>query len=163
MDKEELKRILEKLYRLTLLFPKKEPLRYKIREIAIEIFSQVYGSKASFNPLIEKLDLLIDFLNFAKSQNWVKNSKINEVIEGYEKIREELKERNNIMKLNFRQEKILDILKEKKRVQVGDLKEIFPNLSKRTIRRDLVQLVKLGYVLRTGEVSTTFYQLKNGE
>ena len=39
MDKEILIQLTVDLYRLTLLFPKKEPLRYKIRELADDILA----------------------------------------------------------------------------------------------------------------------------
>ena len=49
MTKEEILKLTHDLYRLTLLFPKKEPLKYKIREIGIEIL-------ADLTKWIEKID-----------------------------------------------------------------------------------------------------------
>ena len=40
MNKDFLLKITNELYRLTLLFPKKEPLRYKMRELADDILAQ---------------------------------------------------------------------------------------------------------------------------
>jgi len=39
MDPNHLLQITNELYRLTLLFPKKEPLRYKMRELADDILA----------------------------------------------------------------------------------------------------------------------------
>ena len=39
MDKNSLIELTNKVYKLTLLFPKKEPLRYKIREVADDILA----------------------------------------------------------------------------------------------------------------------------
>ena len=39
MDKNSLERITKNLYELTLLFPKKESLRYKTREVANDILA----------------------------------------------------------------------------------------------------------------------------
>lgn len=39
MEKKFLLQITNELYRLTLLFPKKEPLRYKMRELADDILA----------------------------------------------------------------------------------------------------------------------------
>jgi DeoR/GlpR family transcriptional regulator of sugar metabolism len=64
--------------------------------------------------------------------------------------------------MNERQKKILEILKEKGKIQVGQIKEFFPNVSKRTLRRDFQSLVKKGIIERIGEKNKTFYQLKNG-
>ncbi len=62
--------------------------------------------------------------------------------------------------LQDRQKKILDILKEKGSAQVKDFKEVFPNVSKRTLRRDFRNLMGQGLVERVGEKNNTFYQLK---
>jgi DeoR/GlpR family transcriptional regulator of sugar metabolism len=54
----------------------------------------------------------------------------------------------------------LEILEEKRRVQVGDLKEVFPKVSKRTLRRDFKFLIQQGLVEKVGEKNNTFYQLR---
>ena len=58
-----------------------------------------------------------------------------------------------------RQKKILEILKEKGRAQVGDFKKVFPEVSKRTLRRDFRSLVSQKLVDRIGEKNNTFYQI----
>jgi len=57
---------------------------------------------------------------------------------------------------NDRCEKILEILEAKGEVHLKKLKELFPNVSEMTIRRDLVSLERAGYLVRTygGAVST---------
>jgi len=159
MDKEKLTYLTEKIYKITLLFPKKEPLRYKIREIATDILEKLLSSKISKNPVIDDLEILHSFLEIAKKQNWVSPREIEEIQKGYEEVKKEISEKSSQQKLNSRQEKILEILKEKKKVQIWQLKEHFPSVSKRTLRRDLAKLVSLGHVLRKGEISNTFYQL----
>jgi hypothetical protein len=161
MDKIYLTQLTEKIYKISLLFPKKEPLRYKIRDIATEILSKVLNSRISHNPVYEELEILDSFLEIAKKQNWVAYREIEEIQKEYKRIREEILEKITQKKLNSRQEKILQVLKEKGKIQVWQLKEYFPNISKRTLRRDLARLISLGHVLRTGQVSNTFYQLKD--
>jgi len=63
--------------------------------------------------------------------------------------------------LNQRQKKILDVLKEKEKVQVQDLQEFFPKVTKRTLRRDLDGLLKTDFIKRKGEWSKVFYVLNN--
>ncbi len=60
---------------------------------------------------------------------------------------------------NERQKKILEILKKRDYLQVKDLKEIFPSISKRTIRRDFVYLLKLGIIGREGKKNETIYKI----
>jgi predicted HTH transcriptional regulator len=64
-----------------------------------------------------------------------------------------------VQQTSSRQEKILTFLKEKERLQVKDLKNVFPEISKRTLRRDFEQLLKKGLVVRMGEKNNTFYQV----
>ena len=59
-----------------------------------------------------------------------------------------------------RYKRILEILKEKREAQVRDLKEIFPQISKRTLRRDFDYLLKRGLVERMGDKNRTVYKLK---
>ena len=59
-----------------------------------------------------------------------------------------------------RKDKILEILKQREKAQVGDFKEVFPEVSKRTLRRDFKSLMEEGLVERMGEKSATFYKIK---
>ena len=59
-----------------------------------------------------------------------------------------------------RQNRIMEFLKEKGDAQVWEIQEIFPGVSKRTIRRDFVSLLKQGLIERTGERNTTAYRLR---
>ena len=63
--------------------------------------------------------------------------------------------------LGSRKTKIINILKEKKQIQVGEINKILSDVSKRTLRRDFQDLLKQGLVERIGESNDTFYQLKH--
>lgn len=214
MDRKNLIELTNKIYRQTLLFPKKEPLRYKIREVADEILANIINleSLTSSNPgkyagianqkekeiifTIEKdLDVINSYFEIAKWQNWVNYFDILEIQEEYDRIKcnliEEIKrievkeEIENIdkstekilitglnqienksqittkkIKLEPRKEKILKILERIERIQVGEINKLFPEVSKRTIRRDFQKLVKQGIIERLGERNNTFYRLK---
>src|SRR4030042_6519234 len=74
MDKEFLIQLTNKLYSLTLLFPKKEPLRYKIREVATNFLT---------NPNKEELETLNSLFEVALVQNWVSPSDVLLIKEEY--------------------------------------------------------------------------------
>ncbi len=164
------------LYRLTLLFPKKEPLRYKMREVADEIL---------IKPNEKNLEVLDNFFGVAAVQNWVSSSEILAIQTEYANLREELKKKNNpgenpivevqpqqvlqpqpilenqtVSEKNERQEKILAFLKENGRVQVWQIKQVFPEVTKRTLRRDFEYMLRQGVIERIGERNNTFYQTK---
>jgi hypothetical protein len=174
MEKDFLVQLAKDVYQSTLLFPKKEPLRYKIRELAIEILQK---------PDQQDFEVLNSFFEVAKAQNWVPLSDLLAIQENYAKLAGELvkSEEEEILiprpeekkteakfqpltakTLIERQEKIMAILKEKGRAQVWEMKQIFPQVSKRTLRRDFEFLLKQGVVLRIGEKNNTFYQVKVG-
>jgi len=189
MDKENLIELTNKLYKLTLLFPKKEPLRYKMREVADEVLANFI--KGSNPGKLKDLEVLKSYFEIAKWQNWISYFDVLEIEEEYDRInpvrdsedrdkpkkqhisngvnlvrdsgdREEAKVARGraSTQLDSRKEKILEILKEKEKIQVGELKKLLPNVSKRTLRRDFDQLLKLELVERIGERNDTFYCLK---
>ena len=160
MDKDFLIKLTNNLYRLTLLFPKKEPLRYKMRELADEIM---------INQTNEKLEILSSFFEVAKSQNWVSPSDILEIQKEYDSLKGELKQALDVQPREVgrakeiipgRQQKILEILKEKGRAQVWEIQKVFPEVTKRTLRRDCESLLNQDLIERIGERNETFYQLK---
>ncbi len=65
--------------------------------------------------------------------------------------------------LNQRQKKILNILKNEKNIQVWQLKQIFSDVSKRTLRRDLESLVEKNIVKRQGKWNEISYMLFSGK
>lgn len=216
MDKDFLIELTNKLYRLTLLFPKKEPLRYKIRETADEILADLvyWQSLKSPNPglyieasekrqketifeLEKGLEVLNSYFEVAKWQNWINYFEVLEIQEEYAKIKdnlmgeikgieikeesfpqaqflanervfepisEKIKEKTQIYsqrtELEPRKEKILKILGRVERIQVGEINKLFPEVSKRTIRRDFQKLVKQGILERIGEKNNTIYRIK---
>ena len=58
-----------------------------------------------------------------------------------------------------RQTKILEILSVKQKAQVADIIKELPNVTKRTIRRDLNDLLKKGSVVRVGQWNQVFYKV----
>jgi len=70
--------------------------------------------------------------------------------------------KNNEFPVSNRQEKILQILREKGKAQVSDFKITLVDVTKRTIRRDLDELLKNNRIIRVGEWNQVFYQLGQG-
>ena len=181
MDKDFLIHLTNSLYRLTILFPKKEPLRYRMRDLADEIM---------IRPNQRDLEALNSFFEVAKNQNWASPFDILAIQKEYANIREELEgieARNNQIftdskspenspqnqekkpknhaflassERTERQERILSFLRENGRAQVWEVKELLPEVTKRTLRRDFEQMLEQGLVERIGEKNNTFYQVK---
>ena len=184
MDKGFFLQLTSNLYKLTLFFPKKEPLRLKIRELGLDALEDFIKFKKT-NPfpkfipeILSDIEVLDGFFEIAKNQNWVSEAEILKLKQEYSMVGEELekilfesdrerKEKENKPKAegmriptSSRQQKILDIIKQGEKIQVKDLKTIFPETSKRTLRRDFEKLVKQGLIERIGENQDTFYRIK---
>jgi hypothetical protein len=65
----------------------------------------------------------------------------------------------NKKKYSERQGKILEILEKKEKAQVSDFMKELPNITKRTVRRDLDDLLKRGKVIRAGEWNQVSYKI----
>jgi len=61
---------------------------------------------------------------------------------------------------NPRQDEILKYLQKNKKVTVGQLLKLFPNITDRTLRRDLNKMEKQGMVVRSGSTKSVHYTLK---
>lgn len=61
--------------------------------------------------------------------------------------------------LTARQQKIIEFLRQKEKAQVADLQQVLPDVTKRTIRRDLDELLVSGIIVRMGEFNQVFYQI----
>lgn len=192
MDKEYLTKITSDLYRLTLLFPKKEPLRYKMRELADNIVTNliliIEGNTDKYRDFIEEIKKNIEpldvFFDIAKNQNWVNSDDVSIIQDKFLVIKEELSEfesrlneKNNfsekqeskkkpvvsLASFNQRQKKIIEILKKKNKIQVQDAQVVFPEITKRTLRRDFDFLLKADVIKRSGKANLTFYHLADND
>ena len=216
MEKSQIIELTKEIYKVTLLFPRKEPLRYKMRETATEVledfaaldvldnkdFDRYSGQAESMKrdiifSLEKGLSTLNSYFEVAKWQRWVDYFDVLSIQEKYVKIKELLirsdanvetrqnlnfsfnfqktenialtasvvqekqvfAEKGKERKIGTRQEKILKVLEKIGRIQVGEVNKIFPEVSKRTLRRDFHKMVENGIVQRIGEKNDTYYQI----
>lgn len=61
--------------------------------------------------------------------------------------------------LSERQRKIIEFLTNNEKAQVMDLQTILPDITKRTIRRDLDELLENGKIVRLGDFNQIFYKI----
>ncbi len=67
---------------------------------------------------------------------------------------------DTIEKVTERQSKILEYLKNNETAQVMNLQAVLPNVTKRTIRRDLDRLLESGAIEREGDFNEVSYKIK---
>ena len=71
--------------------------------------------------------------------------------------------KNDKEEYSERQVKILQILTEQGKAQVSDIIKELPDITKRTIRRDLDNLLKRGKIMRVGEFNQIFYVISENK
>ena len=66
----------------------------------------------------------------------------------------------NKANLSGRQTRILEIIRNKQKTQVWELQKVLPEVTKRTLRRDLDNLLYQHLIIRQGEWNEVFYQIR---
>jgi len=136
--------------------------------------------------ILTDIEILKNYLRIGRSQSWIEPFNFLILAKEYDRIKKETKQqlenlekesktqppkktttspavkKETLVSFSARQEKILNILKNQGKAQVSDFKKVFPEVSKRTLRRDLDDLRKKGKVVRTGEWNQVSYEFKQG-
>ncbi len=185
MYKEYCLKLTLAIYRVTARFPKDEPLKNKIREKANEVLVGLILANPCPSPLIKKkllkdTEILDNYFQIAQNQNWVDSRNFLFLEKEYDRIKNRVEEAdqtpqsslslaagrmdktdrvNRAYALLPRHKRILEILREKGKAQVHDFQKIFPEITKRTLRRDFEFLLHQNIIKRNGEKNNTFYKL----
>lgn len=165
------------VYRVTELFPEREPLKFQIRELANEILKCLLlgqdKEKCSFF-----LKVLENYFDLAEAQNWVDSRNFLVLRREYDKIKKTLGNRliswektgKMVQRKSKKREvsqqrkgKILEVLREKKKIHLKEITQIFPEVSKRTLIRDLEELYQQGEIIRIGNGRSSCYYSKDSE
>lgn len=172
------------VYKLLEFFPEADPLKNKAKEKSLLIMESLVllsetNGWASFQKektkgqLLEDIDIISGYFLIARSQGWLNASNYLIISSEYEKIKKEFKPSIELTKelplaspllprqseVTERQGKILEFLNSNGKAQVMDLQTVLPVITKRTIRRDLDELLQAGKIERLGEFNRVFYKL----
>lgn len=166
------------VYKVTSLFSEKEPLRYKIRQKAGDILEDLiclHIDKKFLECLLRDIETINSYFIVAEKQKWANPRNFLILQYQYNKLGEKLSiqtekkksakiqdsAKNDVEapKVSPRQEKIVGILKQKAPLRLIELQEYFPDLNKRTLRRDVGSLIFQNIVKRYEQGKLTFYEL----
>ncbi|MEK6706664.1 MAG: DeoR family transcriptional regulator [Bdellovibrionota bacterium] len=198
MDKSHFIKLTIGVYKVSELFPKREPLKFLLRKKADEVLAdwvatQFSGRVKALERVIQQIAVLQVYCQIAESQNWVKPENFWLLRTEYLAIEEQVKQMlavgngvqqqaNNQPKLvpaqptkpkvakiktapdfsglKDRHKKIIQVLRQKASAQIRDFNKVLPEVTKRTLRRDLDFLLQQGLVARFGDKSKTQYKIK---
>jgi len=183
--KESIIKTTSSIYRVLEYFPASDPIKNKAKEKVLFIMDLATSMVSDSSKIIAEIDSLLGYLKVANGQGWLSNANYILIENEYTKIisdiskvdkketvettslvlnKKEAKDSNffDIPKeIPDRQKKIVEFLRHKNGAQVMDLQVFLKNVTKRTIRRDLDELLKKGMVLRHGEFNKVFYKLNS--
>ena len=182
---EKIVKLTNTAYKILDYFPESDPLKKRAKDKALAIMSAIGthlsdGQVDSNQNIIKDIDIFLGYLQIGRLQGWISPANFLIIANEYEKIKKSAQ--NPLLAdivadpsqsrpkaslggeeqkdLSPRQDKIIDFLAKKEKAQVSDLQTILNNVTKRTIRRDLDELLKKGEISRFGEFSQIFYQIK---
>ncbi len=122
----------------------------KIQEKYREIKKEV----EEFNDILRRKSLF-----YEQKALLIGEEKIGERKKEEKPVRKE-REKTKTVSLNKRQEKILQFLAKREKMQVQDFQKFLPSTTKRTLRRDLRDLTEKKIIKRMGSGNTTYYSKK---
>lgn len=186
---DRIKKLTSALYRVTDLLSDREPLKWTLRDKAIDIFNnflkdrdiilsdiinmlELFSPESSISNLnynilkkeYEKLRLFIEKNKESLVPNPIEPIEIAEPIgpaEPAEKtVRYKREEgKTKILKENSRKERILELLKDHSPKTISEITPFFEQISEKSIQRDLIDLVKSGRLATEGEKRWRRYKL----
>lgn len=164
------------VYRVTKLFPQNEVLKNQLRLRAGDIVFEMSqlshkdkNKKICYN-IHSQIEGLKALFNIAKEQNWVKPINFEILDREYANLEKTIEEflienrpapakqglggepgqRQTDRNSDGRRSQILDYLKSNGQVKIGQVCQIFPQVSRRTLIRDLEELCQVGFAKRIG-------------
>ncbi len=162
------------VYRVTGLFPEGEVLIGQLRRAANQVLADMVLKKEE--EALLNSELLLSYIQVAKNQNWIKEINLAILEKEYQEMakdirlslskqkkRGEKKEKEGNKKkpkvLSKREKKILEIVKNYKKIKTRDLQKDMGSLNRRTIVRDLLELCHMGYLKKTGQGRGAYYKI----
>ena len=161
-EKGEIRSLANSVLAHLILFSETNPVTQEQRQSLIpkiqgEIDSLVgyfTGLKNSVPNGIEPKYFLILEKEYQKISKWLGEQSVVPSVGVPQKAKEE-------DSLSERQRKIMGILQNKEKTQVWELQKVLTEVTKRTLRRDLDELLSLNLIERKGEWNAVFYRLKS--
>ena len=171
------------LYRVTDCFPQDEVLKQALRKQGLKIVKLVMTFSGNKEKILKNLKAMQAYLQIAKNRKVTKVINLEVLQREYHRLveyylsemkpagemqqravnfsSEKTKQEHSPKKkeINERQKTILEYLKQKQQARVGDLQNIFKNISAKTIQRDLQDLVVRNVLSKDGDKRWTTYYL----
>ena len=161
------------VYRVTKAFPPGEQIGEKMQDLASALLVDLLWlerDKGVVSQALHKTKELSQVLAETREKNWVEQTnflileqeykKVKGFLESFAVVEVPIVKKEEGPNLSERQKKIIAILQTKEKVQVWELQKVLPEVTKRTLRRDLDELLRLNLIERQGEWNSIFYQLR---
>ncbi|MEI7425008.1 MAG: DeoR family transcriptional regulator, partial [Candidatus Staskawiczbacteria bacterium] len=140
----------------------------KIREnvkpinITIPVIQEKQIQNSEIIPAIKEQDIKISEDIILDDDGFIKETVSDLSINNKPQVSTEIDKGEKII-YSDRQNKIIEFLNKNGKAQVMDLQTVLPNITKRTIRRDLDDLLESGKIARLGDFNQVSYKIKDSQ
>ncbi|GEM_PF-1071550 len=171
-EKGEVRSLANSVLAHLILFSETNPVTQEQRKSLVPKIQGEIGSlvryfvelKNSSPERVEPKYFLILEKEYQKVAQWVEGNFLSSTGNGGiapdTKVVEVIQKKAEENSLSERQRKIMGILQNKEKTQVWELQKVLTEVTKRTLRRDLDDLLSLNLIERKGEWNAVFYRLK---
>lgn len=184
---DRIQKITEAVYRVTDLLHEKEPVKWEIRKRALSIFTELTSfqnkhlleRKAGFEKIENSINQLTALFSLFSENKTISGVNFGILKQEYESAKSSMsipQEKSQKAKklqparigqsigranghIDSRKTRILDIIKQRKEITVGELSGVFTEYSGKTIQRDLLEMVNKGLLKKQGDKRWRKYML----
>jgi hypothetical protein len=175
---DKVKKLTEALYRVTDLYPDREPLKWALRETSLDIYTNTMSimSDRKSKPLKDITNSMADIINnleLASLGGFISDINFGIIKREYGALKLLLEGKKEIILIeqaeqenptpvikkpighsnghNDRKQKILDLLRKEGKTTIKEIMLNFSGVSEKSVQRDLLEMVKLGELRAEGE------------
>jgi len=186
MITDKVKKLTEALYRVTDLYPDKEPLKWVLREASLDIYTNIMSvmSERKSKPLKDIINSMADIINnleLASLGGFISDINFGIIKREYNTLKLLLESKKEVILIeqenpvliikksighsyghnghNDRKQKILDLLKKEGKTTIKEMMPDFNGVSEKSVQRDLLEMVKSGELRAEGEKRWRTYSI----
>lgn len=189
MDKDKIitdrvKKLTEALYRVTDLYPDKEPLKWTLRESSLNIYTDTMSVMSdrnfkNFGGIIKNISHIINTLDLASLGGFISDINFGILKREYSSLKSMIDNQKELVLLeqkieleqppqkpaivsdtmSNRKKKIVDFISTNGKKTIKEILPIFDNISEKSVQRDLLELVKSRKLITEGEKRWRAYSI----
>ncbi|MFA4890666.1 MAG: hypothetical protein WC587_03525 [Candidatus Paceibacterota bacterium] len=185
---DRVKKLTEALYRVTDLYPDREPLKWALRESSLSIYTNLMSIMSdrnfkNFGGITKDISNIINTLDLASLGGFISDINFEILKREYSSLKSMIDSQKELVlieqkieleqpqkkivavsdrvsdTMSDRKSKIMDIISKEGKKTIKEILPIFDNISEKSVQRDLLELVKSGKLITEGEKRWRAYSI----